>query len=91
MTTIPDLDLVRYRPIDPRVCSALSAEDARILDDRERDELRRLLDACLVWEDLEEAHLQGESSVLSERDRALLDAVAHARDVLGVDRHHGGR
>lgn len=63
-------------PVEPRpVCSAVPPEDARILRDRELEELRCLMAACLAWE----RDQPPGSAVVGGRDRALLDAIGRAR------------
>ncbi len=58
--------------IDPATCSAVPDEDARILRERELEELRLLLDACVAWD---RAQPTGEIRLV---DQPLVDAIARA-------------
>ncbi len=62
--------------LDPGVCSAVASEDAKILREREIDELRLLLVACLEWESAIAATV---NPVLSTADKILLNAILQAR------------
>ncbi len=59
--------------VDPGACSAVSALDARILRDRELDELRRLFEACADW------HKKTNVALRSGPDKALAEAFVRAQ------------
>lgn len=63
--------------LDPAVCTAVLPEDARLMRERELEQLRLLLAACLAWE--REGRREGAGIPQSTRDKDLLEAIGRFR------------